>query len=167
MDANQGGPAADVEVTGIAVPVPRPGETWAVGAVVLDADGRAFAQRRSPGRRLLPDCWDLVGGHVEPGETLLAALAREVEEETGRRLRTVRRLIGVSTWEGDDGQGLRHEADFVVDVDGDLARPRLEPGKHTAYGWFGPEDLERLKENRAPGETLVHDVIAAALDLRG
>lgn len=167
MDANQGGTGTDVGSAGPGIPVPRPGETWAVGAVVLDTDGRAFAQRRSPGRRLFPDCWDIVGGHVEPGETLLAALAREVEEETGWRLRAVRRLIGVSTWEGDDGQGLRHEADFVVDVDGDLARPRLEPGKHTEYDWFGPEDLERLKENRASGETLVHDVIAAALDLRG
>ncbi|MFB7289819.1 hypothetical protein [Actinacidiphila glaucinigra] len=55
----------------------------------------------------------------------------------------------------------------MVDVDGDPTRPRLEPGKHTAYGWFGPEDYERLKGNPASGETLVHDVIAAALDLRG
>ena len=42
-------------------------------------------------------------------------MSAEVEEETGWRLRTVRRLIGVSTWEGDDGQGLCHEADFVVE----------------------------------------------------
>ncbi|MFF7212095.1 hypothetical protein ACFZAU_16415 [Streptomyces sp. NPDC008238] len=53
------------------------------------------------------------------------------------------------------------------DVDEDLAPPRLEPGKRTEYGWSGREDLERLEENRASGETLVHDVIAAALDLRG
>ncbi|MET9875619.1 hypothetical protein ABZZ36_13490 [Actinacidiphila glaucinigra] len=90
-----------------------------------------------------------------------------MEQGTGRRLRAVRRRIGVSTWEGDNGQGLRHEADFVVDVDGDPTRARLEPGKHAAYDWFGPEDDERLKENAASGETLVHDVIAAALDLRG
>ncbi|MFG2300751.1 NUDIX domain-containing protein [Actinacidiphila glaucinigra] len=56
-----------------------PGRDLGLGAVVLDADGRAFAQRRSPGRRLFRDCWDIVGGHVEPGGTLLAALAREVE----------------------------------------------------------------------------------------
>ncbi|WPO69906.1 NUDIX hydrolase [Streptomyces sp. KN37] len=50
-----------------------------------------------PGRRLFPDCWDIVGGHVEPGESLLDTLAREVAEETGRHLRRVRRHLGTST----------------------------------------------------------------------
>ncbi|MEU3405214.1 NUDIX domain-containing protein [Streptomyces sp. NPDC006670] len=148
---------------GVEVPVPAEGEVWTVGAVVLDARGRAFAQKRAPGRRLFPDCWDVVGGHVEPGEGLLEALAREVEEETGWRLRRVRRLLGVTAWTGDDGGGTRHEADFLVEVDGDLDRPALEWSGHTAYGWFGPEDLPRLKENRAPGEYLVHDLVAKAL----
>lgn len=30
-----------------------------------------------------PDCWDLPGGGLEPGEPLMAGLAREVQEETG------------------------------------------------------------------------------------
>ncbi|WP_223778061.1 NUDIX domain-containing protein [Streptomyces sp. 135] len=82
---------------GIEFPVPADGERWAVGAVILNRDGAAFAQRRGPGRRLFPDCWDIVGGHVEPGESLLDTLAREVAEETGRHLRRVRRHLGTST----------------------------------------------------------------------
>ncbi|MEV7414958.1 NUDIX domain-containing protein [Streptomyces sp. NPDC089919] len=149
---------------GVEVPVVRDGEVWAVGAVILDRAGRAaFAQRRSGGRRLFPDCWDVVGGHVEPGEGLLDALAREVREETGWRLRHVRRFLGTATWTGDDGAGLRHEADYLVEVEGDLDRPALEWSKHSGYGWFGPDDLERLKENRAPGEYLIHDLIARAV----
>lgn len=148
---------------GVGIPVPGPGEVWTVGAVILDGEGQAFAQRRGPGRRLFPDSWDIVGGHVEAGETLLAALAREIAEETGWRLRRVCRLLATSTWQGDDGAGLRHEADFLVEVDGDLARPALEWGRHTAYAWFGPGDLERLKENRRPGEFLVHDLIAGVV----
>lgn len=151
---------------GIEIPVPADGERWAVGAVILNRDGAAFAQRRGPGRRLFPDCWDIVGGHVEPGESLLDALAREVAEETGRHLRRVRRHLGTTTWTGDDGTGTRHEADYLVEVDGDLDHPVLEWSKHTAYGWFGPDDLPRLKENRAPGEYLVHDLIAKALQTR-
>ncbi|MEV4342481.1 NUDIX domain-containing protein [Streptomyces sp. NPDC049590] len=147
----------------VEIPVPAAGETWTVGAVVLDRYGRAFAQRRGPGRRLFPDCWDIVGGHVEPGESLPDALAREIEEETGWRLRRVRRLLGISTWTGDDGAGPRHEADYLVEVDGDLDHPALEWSKHTACHWFGPDDLPLLKENRAPGEYLVHDLIAKAL----
>ncbi|MFD9500006.1 NUDIX hydrolase [Streptomyces sp. NPDC060035] len=152
--------------SGVEVPMPADGELWTVGAVILNEQGRAFAQKRSPHRRLFPDYWDIVGGHVEPGETLLATLAREVEEETGWQLRRVRRLLGVTTWTGDDGDGLRHEADYLVEVDGDLDHPALEWSKHTAYDWFGPDNLPRLKEDRASGEFLVHDLIAAALQLQ-
>ncbi|MGY4926671.1 NUDIX hydrolase [Streptomyces sp. 900105755] len=151
---------------GVEIPVPAGGEVWAAGAVILNRDGHAFAQKRSPDRRLFPDCWDIVGGHVEPGESLLDTLVREVDEETGWRVRRVRRLLRIATWTGDDGDGTRREADYLVEVDGDLDNPALEWSKHTAYGWFGPEDLHRLKENRAPGEYLIHDLIAKALQDR-
>ncbi|MFG2512516.1 NUDIX hydrolase [Streptomyces sp. NPDC048584] len=41
---------------------------------------RSEAQRRPAA---FPDCWHIVGGHVEPGESLPDALVREVQEETG------------------------------------------------------------------------------------
>ncbi|MFH8514346.1 NUDIX hydrolase [Streptomyces gelaticus] len=147
----------------VEVPVPAPGAVWTVGAVILNGDGAAFAQKRSPHRCLFPDSWDIVGGHVGAGETLLDALAREIEEETGWRLRHVRRFLGTSTWTGDDGAGLRHEADYLVEVEGDLGSPDLEWSRHSAFDWFGPGDLARLKENRAPGEFLIHDLIASAV----
>ncbi|WP_023590307.1 NUDIX hydrolase [Streptomyces thermolilacinus] len=155
-------PAALALDAGVEVPGFRDGETWTVGAVILDGQGRAFAQRRGPHRKLFPDCWDIVGGHVEPGESLLEALVREVAEETGWRARRVRRLLGVSTWTGGDGV-TRQEADYLVEVDGDLTAPALEWPEHTAYAWFGPDDLPLLKENRQPGEYLIHDLIARAL----
>ncbi|MFD0310618.1 NUDIX hydrolase [Streptomyces sp. NPDC127119] len=145
---------------GVEVPCPKEGEVWTVGAVILNERAEAFAQKRGPDRRLFPGIWDVVGGHVEAGETLLGALAREVEEETGWRLRRVRRLLRVTQWAGDDGGALRHEADYLVEVDGDLSRPALEWSKNSAYHWFGPGKIHRLKENCAPGNHLVHDLIA-------
>lgn len=47
------------------------------GALVVDHDGRIFFQRRSPHRRLFPNCWDIVGGHLDPGEDIDQALRRE------------------------------------------------------------------------------------------
>lgn len=48
--------------------------------MVLDGDRVLLVQRRNP-----PDAglWGFPGGHVEPGETALAAAARELAEETG------------------------------------------------------------------------------------
>jgi len=51
-----------------------------VGAVVIDG-GRVLLVRR--GREPLLGQWSLPGGAVELGETLEAAIVREVEEETG------------------------------------------------------------------------------------
>ncbi|WP_306297943.1 NUDIX hydrolase [Streptomyces sp. 13-12-16] len=150
----------------IQVPVPGADEVWTVGAVILDREGRASARKRSSDRRLFPGAWDIVGGHVEEGETLLEALAREVEEETGRRPTHVRRFLGTTTWTGDDGGGLRHEADYLVEVDGGLDHPKPEWSKHSAHDWFGPDDLARLKENCGPGQFMIHDLVARAVEDR-
>ena len=100
----------------------------------------------SPTRRVFPGVWDIVGGHVEAGETAEGALGREIEEETGWRLRRIVARIVDWGWEHDGV--LRHEADYIVEVDGDLSAPQLENGKHDAHAWVGPNDLELMTIGR-------------------
>lgn len=42
-----------------------------------------------------PDCWDLPGGGLEPGETLFTGLKREIQEETGIEEFSVDKLLTV------------------------------------------------------------------------
>lgn len=132
-----------------------------VGAVILDDRHRAFIQRRSAHRRLFPNCWDIVGGHVESGETPEDALRRELTEETGWELREIVLPLGEFTWIGSDGE-TRQERDFLVTVHGDLSRPELEWDKHSEYRWIGAAELDVMLENREPGDELLRDILDKA-----
>jgi len=127
-------------------------------ALVLDDDGRVFVQRRSPDRRLFPNCWDVVGGHIEPGGSVEDALRREVNEETGWQLSIVLGSLGEVTYDGDDGRR-RVEEDFLVRVDGDLSRPRLEAGKAVECRWLDAGELDAVVDGQAPGDVLIRELL--------
>ncbi|PZG07051.1 NUDIX hydrolase [Micromonospora craterilacus] len=134
------------------------------GALIIAPDGRIFFQRRSPHRRLFPNCWDIVGGHLEPGETVEEALRREVTEETGWRVSEIVGPVGEYRYVGDDGLA-RIESDWLIRVDGDLAAPVLEADKHTEYRWLGPDDLDLLDEHRDVNDGLIRQIAERAFTI--
>ena len=118
-------------------------------------------QTRSLERKLFPDCWDIAGGHVEAGETLREALAREVEEETGWQFTGLGPLLDTLEWEA-EGTG-RLEFDFLVEVEGDLEYPELEETKVCEYRWLGKGELEVLKKNRPVEDLAVFPIVQRVL----
>ncbi len=63
----------------------------AVVVLVFDTAGRIYLQKRSRSRSLYPGRWDLsAGGHVLLGESLTEAGAREISEELGLHVESLR-----------------------------------------------------------------------------
>ena len=134
--------------------------------MIHDGAGRIFMQRRSAKRVLFPGAWDIVGGHLEPGEEIMDALRRELTEETGWSLRRVIRDLGVTIYTGEDGVE-RHEVDYLVEVDGDLAVPRIEAELHLDPRWVDRKEALALLDGTHRSDELLRPVIERAFDALG
>lgn len=108
-----------------------------VGALV--SDGRVLLVHRSPDKRAYPGVWDLPGGVMEPGESELAALARELREELGVQVATgtASHLCRVTAGSADDPAVI--SAWLVREWQGTPAN--AAPEEHDDIGWFGRDEL--------------------------
>jgi len=109
------------------------GLTLGVRAIVLDADGRVFLVKHS-----YVAGWHLPGGGVEAGETLGAALARELREEGNIEICGAPALFAVYF---NRRVGRRdHVALYLVRSFRQDAPPRPNH-EIVAHGFFAPETL--------------------------
>lgn len=144
-----------------------PGTERVVGVVFLDPEGRAFVQRRSLDRPLFPGCWDIVGGHTEEGETLLKALRREVQEETGWILEGELQLVARVAWSKKN----QHqeipvlEWDFLLQLEGYLEEPQVETSKIDRWLWLESQDRELLLEHRDASDDFIYKLVSHCFDL--
>lgn len=66
-----------------------------MAGLLLDRRGRVLLAQRLPGKHLA-GYWEFPGGKLEPGETPLVALARELREELGIGVLHARPLVRVA-----------------------------------------------------------------------
>jgi ADP-ribose pyrophosphatase YjhB (NUDIX family) len=125
----------------------------AADAVLFDERGRVLLQRRADF-----NVWGLPGGAVEVGETLDAAVRREVKEETGFDVQVVR-LVGAYSEPAQTT--VRYPSGDVVHYVSLTFECRVVGGsgvtdrESTAQAWFDPaalppdvmpEHLERIRD---------------------
>lgn len=110
-----------------------------VGALIR-RDGRLLVVRRALECRILPGYWDIPGGHVEPGGSLVEALHREVREETGLSVRILAPARTIRYELPPEGEAEEH--DFLCEIDG-ADWIVLDPKEHTTFDWLAADGLER------------------------
>lgn len=108
-----------------------------IAVAALVRDGLLLLVHRHPTRQRYPDCWDLVGGHVEPAESPHQAVSRECLEELGVHVHDplpIPMTVGDAT--------LDMHAFLVTRWEGEPAN--AAPEEHDDLRWFRPSDLADL-----------------------
>jgi mutator protein MutT len=97
-----------------------------VGAILLSG-GKLLLGRRAA-HRSYPDCWDIIGGHVETGETIEQALSRELQEEIGV---TPLQFARLTLLQGEDVELHVYRVDAWSG-----GEPALRGDEHVELRWF-------------------------------
>jgi ADP-ribose pyrophosphatase YjhB (NUDIX family) len=112
-----------------------------VGAVVRDDRGRLLLVRR--GTEPAKGRWSVPGGRIEPGETAIEAVVRELVEETGLRV-VVTGVAGNVERTGPGGVVYDIE-DFHARLDAGVDPEQVRAGDDaTEAGWFTDDEVEGL-----------------------
>jgi 8-oxo-dGTP diphosphatase len=129
--------------------VKRAKERICVGAVMVrggdhrrDEPPLVLLGKRVAERTFYPDVWDVLGGHLEPGETSEQALVRELQEEVGVTP-TSWRSLGEFHEPLPDGDGSIILHLYAVTAWTGVERNR-SPEEHAEVSWFALEDACRL-----------------------
>lgn len=109
---------------------------------LLVRDGRTLLGYRAGWKPLWPNYWDAIGGQVEPGETAVAALKREILEETGVAAADFRFLADIDVPDPDNSVGIMSSIFAVLRWTG--GEPRNTCDEHTELRWFTPTQIAKL-----------------------
>jgi 8-oxo-dGTP pyrophosphatase MutT (NUDIX family) len=127
-----------------------------IAVAALVHNGLVLMVHRHPIRHVYPDCWDLVGGHIESGESPQEAVSRECLEELGVRIRDPQPMAmtisdpAIDMW-----------AFLVTRWEGEPVN--AAPDEHDELRWFEPRDLADVRmANPAGLPSLVSAVRLAA-----
>lgn len=128
-------PSTAADGTSVASPdQPNRRQVHVAAGALVDGDGRILVARR-PDKAHQGGLWEFPGGKLEPGEAVRSALARELHEELGVRVRDARPLIRVHHDYGD-----RHVLLDVFLVPGYDGVPDGREGQ--PLRWLVPEAMD-------------------------
>ena len=114
-----------------------------VGALFIRSDRKVLLGLRAPSKRVWPGHWDTIGGHVEDGERLEAALVREAQEEVGVTPTRFRLIATVRERQPETYGDALHHIYAVTAWQG--GEPSNICDEHTELKWFGIGEMRGLK----------------------
>lgn len=145
----------------------KDGRELVLDALIFNAEGKVFIQKRKENRKFLPNCWGVIGGHLRNLEnaehSISSALNSIIKDETGWELKKIKSLLEIRDWEFEGVK--KRTVVFDVEVKGDLSCPKLEMDKVNGYLWISKNELPLFYENKNYGEQLMYKVCKKGLEM--
>ncbi len=114
-----------------------------VKAFLKNKEGKYLIIKRSPIKYPnVTDCWDIVGGRIDPGTILVENLKREISEETQLSMATEPRLIFAQDIIPNPEKHIVRLT-YIADVEGE---PVLDTEENTEYRWLTVDEM-KAEEN--------------------
>lgn len=108
---------------------------------LIEREGKLLIMRRvDPNRPYWHHCWEIPGGKIDPGETPLHALHREIVEETGLTIHS-QQLLGVHTHHWNTPGGVQQTFMIVYHCQPQPGEVVLNPEENDAYSWETVEEI--------------------------
>jgi len=111
----------------------------AVGMWIVNDEGQIFLTKRAPEKRYMPNKWENPAGHVQSGEDCIAAIIRELKEETGLTV-TPEQI----TFFGASCAAPYLGRDYGVRMNFDLSVIQLQPGETSDAKWVSFEEFRKM-----------------------
>ena len=121
-----------------------------VVGLIHDEQGRIFIARRAATKAVLPEQFEVIGGHVEPGETLEDGLKREIMEEIGCSVK-VGQVVHAFTYQSENVFKVEIAYLCTLDVG---HRPTLRPDDHSESRWIESGEIDILQRDDGEVESL-------------
>lgn len=128
----------------------------------LHKDGKLLTAKRAMTKSFLPGVYELVGGHVEFGETLEECLVREFHEELHIDI-VVGNIFYAFTYLEDDG--IKHvvEVEFFAKMQDESQAIVLNPEDHSEYHWVTKEEVDKYNFTEEEKKAIVRGFELLAL----
>jgi 8-oxo-dGTP diphosphatase len=107
---------------------------------IVKKGGKILLGRRTQASKLFPYHWCIPGGKLDKNESVVESAVREVEEETGLKVR-ITRLLEVS-WKVSEKDIYAVFFDFEAVALTSRLRPVEKLGK---LGWFSKKEISKLR----------------------
>ncbi len=114
-----------------------------VGAILVDRQ-KLLLGRRSK-HKSYAGCWDIIGGHVETGETIWSALQRELLEEIGVDAISGEYIIALPL-----GTPSKAVTLHIYRLSSWQGEPVLKNDEHSELRWFDIHAASRLPDLATP-----------------